>query len=401
MTKTRRLIWHAAIVSLTSLLPAMARAEDPPTLAWIQQFGTDKHEAATGVDFDHLGNVFVSGYTFTLPSTNDGWLSKFDSSGNRLWTTDFSGRPEGVAVDGLGNAFVTHNLGDIPAPGVKKFDSLGNLLWARQLPIPRSAANAIAVDDLGNPYITGGANADAFVTKYDSEGDLLWTGQFVPTETQDVGRDISVDSQGNAYITGVINGVNGGPNARPHDAFVAKYDAGGNLLWTRELATSASDFGNAISVDGLGNVFVAGTTRGSLGGPIQGELDAFVAKYDELGNLHWIRQLGDEQINGATVDNLGNVVVSGHRAGDISLAKYDAAGELFWSHQFNVGLIGGAQNAVVTDKLGRIYLAGGPIGGEADAYLARFDQAAVPEPATSVLAGLAGVWTVSRLRRRN
>lgn len=169
----------------------------------------------------------------------------------------------------------------------------------------------------------------------------------------------------------------------------------------RELATSASDFGNAISVDGLGNVFVAGTTRGSLGGPIQGELDAFVAKYDELGNLHWIRQLGDEQINGATVDNLGNVVVSGHRAGDISLAKYDAAGELFWSHQFNVGLIGGAQNAVVTDKLGRIYLAGGPIGGEADAYLARFDQAAVPEPATSVLAGLAGVWTVSRLRRRN
>jgi len=211
--------------------------------------GTTTYDASPSVSSDHLGNVYVCG------STNG-------------------------SLGGI-------NSGDFDV-FVGKFDSAGVLQWTRQLGSRGSdVGDAVATDVLGNVYVAGytlasleGSNAgswDAFVIKYDSDGNLLWTEQWGTTHT-DYGHSISADSLGNVYVCGFTGESLGGPSAGEYDAFVSKLDASGNLLWTQQLGTSETEWGYGISVDGLNNVFITGMTYGDLSGLQAGGGDAFIAK---------------------------------------------------------------------------------------------------------------------------
>jgi hypothetical protein len=110
---------------------------------------------------------------------------------------------------------------------------------------------------------------------------LEWVRQ-LESDFYDESRSVSTDSLGNVYISGyTILGAGGS------DAFVSKYDALGSLQWTRQLGTTGRVESYGVSADALGNVFISGTTEGSLGGPNAGHsyTDAFVSKYDASGNL--------------------------------------------------------------------------------------------------------------------
>lgn len=410
--KTSVAVWIALAMGLAAQLPsASVRADNPPTLEWIRQFGRDTDDSLTGLEVNGSQSVLVSGFQR---------LDKFDASGDLRWTIELSGSLRGLSVDALGEIFVTGNFGNGERAEVRKYDSLGSSLWTRELQLPYAiiAPNAVAVDGQGNAYVTGTCsnNADVFIVKYDSAGDLLWSRQFPETSTQDIGRDIAVDNLGNAYITGIIDGAFGGRN---HDAFVAKYDSVGNELWIQQLESNNYDEGAAIAVDTLGNIFVGGFTGGNLGGLFQGELDAFLARYNDVGELLWTKQLatpGTETISDIGIDNLGNAYLAGWTSGDLAgpnlggfdafLAKYGAAGELVWSHQFGTEQSDQAY-AVANDQFGRIYLAGVTRGnlvqapvGPSDAFLARFDQRTFPEPPTGILIGFAGIYMRLRLGRK-
>ncbi len=75
----------------------------------------------------------------------------------------------------------------------------------------------------------------------------------VPVE--DVATDIAVDNLGNVYVTGYSTGP---PFRGGLDYFTAKYDASGNLIWSVRYDYNGDDFANAIAVDGSGNVYVTG-----------------------------------------------------------------------------------------------------------------------------------------------
>ncbi|MGB2997585.1 MAG: SBBP repeat-containing protein, partial [Phycisphaerae bacterium] len=307
------------LAGCAALRPPAAKAEAPYTVEWIRQLGTSRDDYGWGISADGLGNVYIGGRTEgSLGGLNaggmDAFVSKFDAAGNLLWTqqlgTSSTDYCKDVSADGLGNVFVSGytagSLGGANAGGkgafVSKFDAAGNLLWTQQLGTPRTDfAYGVSVDGLGHVYISGytygslgGPNAgdmDAFVSKYDAAGNLLWTQQ-LGTSDCDTSRGVSVDGLGNVYISGTTGGSLGGPNAGASDAFVSKYDAAGNLLWTQQLGTPRTDSAYGVSADGLGNVFVSGETYGSLGGPNAGDMDAFVSKYDAAGNLLWTQQLG-------------------------------------------------------------------------------------------------------------
>ena len=83
-----------------------------------------------------------------------------------------------------------------------------------------------------------------------------------------------------------------GTNAGEDDAFVSKYDAEGALLWTRQIGTYDDDKSLGVSADGLGNVYITGHTFGSLEGVNAGNLDIFVSKFDMNGVLLWTEQIG-------------------------------------------------------------------------------------------------------------
>ena len=241
------------------------------------------------------------------------------------------------------------------------------LEWTRQFGSPALEYNiAVSADALGSIYVTGtthgslaasAGSEDAFLAKYDAAGNIQWTKQF-GTSGHDYGERVSTDELGNVYVSVSIFGSLGEPNVGSEDAYLAKYDSGGNLQWARQFGTSDNEFNYGVSADGVGNIYVAGITRGSLAGPNAGDYDAFVAKYDAAGNLQWTKQFGSaarDQVNGVSADALGNVYVSGWTLGDLVgpnlggddayLVRYDAAGNLQWMRQF--GSTGGDGNAGV------------------------------------------------------
>ena len=95
---------------------------------------------------------------------------------------------------------------------------------------------------------------------------LEWTRQ-LGTSSNDSSSGVSADGLGNVYISGSTEGSLGGANAGLQDAFVSKYDAAGNFLWTRQLGTTNGDYSYGVSADGLGNVYISGATYAAWAGP--------------------------------------------------------------------------------------------------------------------------------------
>jgi hypothetical protein len=110
---------------------------------------------------------------------------------------------------------------------------------------------------------------------------LLWTRQF-GTNDSDAASAVAADASG-VYVAGNTDGIlPGEAGAGGTDAFVRKYDADGNELWTRQFGTSGIDGAFGASADGSG-VYVAGIINGSFLGPI----GSFVRKFDASGNEVW------------------------------------------------------------------------------------------------------------------
>lgn len=187
--------------------------------------------------------------------------------------------------------------------------------------------------------------------------EIEWAAQ-IGTAQSDQSGSVTVDGWGNIYISGLTRGSLGGPNAGASDAFLAKFDASGNVLWSRQIGTSSTDPSRSVAVDTAGNAYITGTTEGSLGGPNAGASGAFLTKFDPFGNVLWTHQFGTvdtDQSFSVAVDGTGNVYSSGFTDGSL----------------------------------------GGPNAGDFDAFLVKF---AVPEPASITLLALGGLAMLRRGR---
>ncbi len=208
----------------------------------------------------------------------------------------------------------------------------------------------ITVDASGNVYVTGetwsynfpksfaacesemkeARYPDVFITKIDTSGNNLVYSTYLGGSNDDAGRGIAVDTSGNAYITGVTNSHNfptvsaiSTSKAGESDAFVAKLDASGNLIYSTYLGGSGFDWGHGIAIDASGNAYVTGwtdsqdfpTTPTTYRNKPGGYHDAFVTKLNNSGsNLTYSTYLGGSNYdtgNGIAVDVSGNVYVTG------------------------------------------------------------------------------------------
>lgn len=405
------------------------------TLEWVRQLGTDTDDVVIHVSADGFGNVYISGGTAgSLGGPNagqfDAFLSKFDGTGNSLWSRQFGtteyDQANDVAADGLGNVYITgYTTGNLGGPNagnldafLSKYDAGGTALWTRQLgTIEDDVGYGVAADTLGNTYITGYTwgdlaapglgGLDAFLRKYDASGNVLWTNQF-GTSFRDEGRGVALDDLGNLYVTGFIEGFAG-----KRDAFLNKYDTDGNLQWTRQLTTEDQDISFDVFADALGNVFITGRTD-----VIQGDYNAFVSNFDASGNLQWIRQIGTSKPDlsfGVSADGLGNAYISGHTSGslgalnagsgDAFVSKFDVSGNLLGTGQLGTSDADGSEGVSV-DGFGNVYISGrtsGSLGGAnagaTDAFVAKYSNLDVPEPSSLVLASFVAIFApLLRLR---
>jgi hypothetical protein len=212
--------------------------------------------------------------------------------------------------------------------------------------------NAIAMDSLGDAFVTGSTtstnfptkgdpvaykgtyqgNTDAFVTMVRYDGEALVYSTYLGGNNYDVGNGIGVDTSGDVYIAGTTMSTNFPTTANVFqpsfggntDAFVAKLDpTGSKLLYGSYLGGSDVDYGLAMALDQYGNVFVTGYTESTnfpTVNPVQsgnnGNGDAFVAEVNtqatELVYSTYLGGSGADSGQGIAVDLGDNAYVTGY-----------------------------------------------------------------------------------------
>ena len=258
----------------------LAKYDAAGNLAWARSAGG---YGGSGVALDPTGHPLVTGAflgtanfgttTLTNAGESDVFIAKYDSAGNAIWARRGGGSSSdtshGTAADPAGNAYI-----------VGEFYS----------------TNAT----FENVTLTNAGINDVFLTKYDSLGNLVWARRAGGTGS-DTAYAVAVDAAGNIYITGAFSSVAdfGGvtlTNYGMSDLFVAKYDPAGNVLWARNAGGAGYAYGYGIATSGP-YVYVTGSFQwlaqfGSINLTSVGSQDIFLAKYDTNGNVIWARNAG-------------------------------------------------------------------------------------------------------------
>ncbi len=425
------------LLALFVLLSGIINAQTP-NWVWARAAGGTSEEMGNGVAVDINGNVYVTG-AFKSPTVtfgsivltntpsiwHDVFVVKYDHNGTVIWAKSGGGNSDdvgnSVAVDAIGNVYVTGFIGGTSTFGsytltsagnadffLVKYDPNGTVLWAKSAGgIDHDKGYGVALDGFGNIYVTGTYTAtnitfgttvlnqigsiDIFVVKYDPNGNVIWA-KSGGGNSVDESTSIAVDSIGNAFITGGYDSntitfgtasLNNYGNLNP-DCFLVKYNPTGNVLWARSFGGINNEAGEAIAIDHTGNVFINGYYDGdsvSIGnivlyGDPNSVNGVFTVKYDSLGNILWARAaLGaaNEDPHGIAVDGIGNSFITGdftnsfivfgndtvHAVGvaDIYLAKYDPNGNTVWAKSQG-GSEGDYTYSIASSYNGDIYITG-------------------------------------------
>ncbi len=236
----------------------VAKLDSSGKFVWAAGAGGPKTDTGKGLAVDGAGNSYVTGTckgtatfganTATAKGSVEMYVAKLDSSGSFGWVTVVStptdgSKGYGIAVDSAGNSYVAGSFG-----GIATF---------------------------GSTTLPGGIS-DLVVAKLDSKGSFVWAVKAGELINQESARDIALDSVGNSYITGYFG--YGVPNATAtfgtttltskgkRDVYAAKLDNAGNFIWAYGAGGADSDIGHGIVVDGKGAAYVTGHFGNSSGG---------------------------------------------------------------------------------------------------------------------------------------
>jgi hypothetical protein len=208
------------------------------------------------------------------------------------------------------------------------------------------------VDGSGNVIVVGymngslnfgggaiGPGDSIFLLKLNSAGNYVWAKAFSSTQNELKTHRVAVDAAGNIFIGGGKRGsVNFGGGALAtnagagiYDAFVAKFDANGNHLWSKSFGDGNEQWVSDLVVDAAGNVVATGSFLGSInfGGGSMNSLggtefggDVFLAKLSGAnGTQLFAARYGDasqQEPKSLTLDPSGNVIVCGLFRGSIN-----------------------------------------------------------------------------------
>jgi gliding motility-associated-like protein len=351
-----------------------------------------------------------------------------------------------VAVDQMGNVYsaglFNHTTDFDPGPGlftlsadnwantaiyISKLSASGDFLWAIQIPTYVEFGNIeIRVDKDNNVYIaselrlpsdfdpgpgvyilspTGGW--DAFVAKYDPNGNLVWAKQFGGSgDTVPRSDVLEIDNDNNVIVCGSFNNTvdfDPGPagygvtSTSGTQAFIVKLNSNGNFIWAKQFGSGCHIAD--VKCDLQGNIYATGDFAGywdfdpgSANSPLQnqGLKDGYVAKLTPNGNYIWAKSIGNTtndfyeftDTRGIDVDANHNVYITGNFTGtfdfdpgpgthiisssnyDWYLLKLNSKGDFVW-----VDVFGGSEGDIGADVVagndGNIYTIG-TIGAVAD-----------------------------------
>jgi len=376
-----------------------------------------------GIAVDSAGNAYVTGYTESadFPAVNakyphlwgdqDAFVTKLSANGQTVVYSTYLGgsgldQGSGIAVDSVGNAYVTGDTDSVDFPAVNaKYPQLRG--WSDAFVTKLSAngqtvvystylggndgewGDGIALDSAGNATVTGMTQSadfpiinakyphprggrDAFVTKLSANGQTVVYSTYLGGSGIDWVGGIAVDSAGDASVTGYTESadfptVNAKyPQLRGRgDAFVTKLSANGQtVVYSTYLGGSGDDGGGGIAVDSAGNATVTGSTSSADFPAINakyphlwGSYDAFVTKLSANGQTvvysTYLGGSGQDEGQRIAVDSAGNATV----IGDTYSVDFPAVNAKYpqlrgWGDAFVTKLSANGQTVVYSTYLG-------------------------------------------------
>ena len=445
---------------LVLLCAAMAAA------AWsggTKTWGSALDDMAQAVATDSAGNVYVTGYFngtvdfdtgggvdyHVAIAKRDVFLCKLTAGGSFVWARTWGGNGDdtgnGIAVDSAGNVWVagrfqdsadfdpglgtdTHVAGGASGNNdafVCKYDTNGNFQWARSWGgIYGDEAYGVAVDKSDNAYVVGdfssltvdfnpGAGVDnhdmkgmfdAFISKFDSNGNFVWANTW-GGDVYDDGPRVTIDGSGNIYVCGMFSSTNAdfdpGSGTDIHathgsiDVFLTKFTSNGAFLWARTWGGTGDDCGDCVHIGAGDTVYVTGYFTGAVDfdpgtgtdtHTANGDRDCFLSRFDANGNFQWAKTWGgsgDDRAETIDIDNAGNIYDCGlfngtvdfdpgngveshppNGGNDVFVSKFDANGNYLWARTcggtgddaaIGEALIGGSAVALVGWFSGTVY----------------------------------------------
>lgn len=247
----------------------------------------------------------------------------------------------------------------------------------------------VVVDNLGGVYTTGALTSslyfkkngesdkyishgghDIFLVKHDIDKKYQWCAGWGGMH-DDMAYGLACDDAGNLYVTGFYellvdfdpaSGVDWRTSEGMMDIFVSKFNSDGEYLWGNTWGGESDDTGQAVAVDSIGDLYIAGTFRdtvdmdpgpGSVFHVSNGEDDVFLGKFDASGSLVWVRSWGGwgpDHGYAITFDGNGDVYVTGtfsetvdfdpgtgldeHVSSGITdcyISKFNSSGDFLWA----------------------------------------------------------------------
>ncbi|OPX21940.1 MAG: hypothetical protein B1H03_05680, partial [Planctomycetales bacterium 4484_113] len=260
------------------------------TLEWAKTWGGTDDDYATQGALDTNGDFVVVGFTKSFGAGgDDDILLKYSGTGTLLWQLTWGGTGNEalafVDLDAYGNIYVAGRTNSFGAGSwdavIRKYSPSGNLLWTRTWggAATEYSTHILAVDQniylLGYTASYGAGEYDAFLIKFDGEGNRQWVRTWGGGRN-DCAESVCVDPNGNLLVTGSTYSWGPGED----DVFLLKFDSSGNLQLQKTWGTTERDQGWDITVDDSNNIFISGDTMG-----FTSDWDAIVLTLDLSGNL--------------------------------------------------------------------------------------------------------------------
>ena len=365
--------------------PMKSVSSDSIRQEWLATYASGmaaSEDIGVAVARDANGNVYVAGYSDSSTTGNDIVTIKYSNTGIKQWAVRYNGssngedRPSKIAVDGSGNVYVA---GYSEGSGTKndyitlKYNSNGIQQWVLRYNGPANGddfATALAIDGLGNVYVTGysagsGSGYDYATVKYNSNGIQQKVFRYNGTANgDDLAVAIGIDNSNSVYVAGYSAASGAGK-----DCVTIKYDAAGNQRWAVSFngAGNGDDWAVGLGIDNAANVYVAGYSRGSGTGD-----DFATIKYDSSGTQKWVNAYngpanGNDRASAIALDAAGNCYVTGSSPGsgtgyDYATIKYTTAGAQSWAQRYN-GAFNGDDFAsgIIIDPFGSVCVTGSSI----------------------------------------